>query len=218
MIIELTKTEKDILKDIAKGEKTIYDIAVKDKIAVRSTVSEAVKKLRKLGFIEVKREEPFPKMKENIKRYYGLTFRGLIYALKLEGIKLSKIPYWEEIVSSWIQKAKAFDSLVKVREKLKLKTEIAFEKLQSYLMEYVKQNQKQIESFLRHYDLSFSDDILVCLELHSHVMYMKIASVMLNRKGRREIEKMLKEVPEQFRMMFFFPEVWHTSMEMIKNE
>jgi len=218
MIIELTKTEKNILKDIAKGEKTIYDIAVKDKIAVRSTVSEAIKKLRKLGFIEVKREEPFPKIKGNIKCYYGLTFRGLLYALKLEGVKLSKIPYWEEIVSSWIQKAKAIDSLVKVREKLKLKTEIAFEKLQTELIEYIKQNQEQIEAFLRHYDLDFSDDNLICLELHSYVMYMKIAGITLNRKGRREVEKILRELPEPYKMMFFFPEVWQTSMEIIKNE
>jgi len=216
--MKLTEKEKAVIKSLAGKMKTEYELFEKDRVASSSTIWKTTRKLMQLGLIEIKHKEKFPKIPSEVKKYYGLTFRGLIYALKLEGIKLSKIPYWEEIVSSWIQKAKAFDSLVKVREKLKLKTEIAFEKLQNELMEYVKQNQEQIEAFLRHYDLEFSDDILICLELHQYVMYMKIASITLNRKERRGIEKMLKEAPEQFKMMFFFHEVWQTSMEMIKNE
>ncbi|MEM3000498.1 MAG: hypothetical protein QXX34_08255 [Candidatus Bathyarchaeia archaeon] len=215
--MELTEKEKAVIKSLAKTPKTEYELFEKDRVASSSTIWKTTRKLVKLGLIEVKRQEKFQKIPSEVKKYYGLTFRGLICALKL-GTRLYKVPYWQEIISSWIQKAKIFDSDLKVREKLELKTEIAFEKIQNELINYIKKNQEQIETFLRHYDLEFSDDNLVCLELYLFVMCMKIAGITLSKNQRREIEEALKDAPEQYKIMFFLPEIWQTSMEMTKSE
>lgn len=57
----------------------------KNKAGAESTIYESLKRLK--GYVELKREEPFPKIKGKNKKYFGLTFRGLILALKNDAIK-----------------------------------------------------------------------------------------------------------------------------------
>jgi len=221
--MELKAKEKEILKSLAKAPKTEYELSKKKKVRVASssTVWKAIKNLKRLGLIELKSEERFPKIPRKIKKYYGLTFRGLVYALKLENdkgekLKLSKISYWQDIISSWVQNAKILDSLIKIREYLKLEKEIPFEMLERELIDYIKNNQEQIEAFLRHYDLEFSDDNLICMELYIFIMCMKIAST-LTHEEREKIEKIMNQIPEPYKMMFLIPDIWQTSMEMMKK-
>jgi len=216
--MELSIKEKEVIKHLAKnGAKTEYELFEKDRIASSSTVWKTVRKLKKLGLIEVKRKERFRKIPKKIKKYYGLTFRGLVFALKL-GLRLNQIQNWQELISLWINNANILESFVNVREKLKIKAD--YSKIQSELLEYIEQNQEQIEAFLRHFDLDFSDELLICLELHGFVAYMKLAYPLLSlsRKERREFEKLLKEFPEQTKMMFFIPELWQIQIRGISSD
>jgi DNA-binding PadR family transcriptional regulator len=87
---ELTETEGKILSVLAKkGIKTYYDIYKKEKLCSSSTAWKLVKKLEKNGFIEVKKEETF-RIRGRKKKHYGLTFKGLIAALR-------KRESWEHI-------------------------------------------------------------------------------------------------------------------------
>jgi DNA-binding Lrp family transcriptional regulator len=211
--MNLSEKEKNIIMSLAKGPKTEYELFEKEKVASSSTVWKTVNKLKKLGLIEIERQETFPKIPNKLKKYYGLTFRGLVLALKL-GVRLNQIQNWQELITSWIQNANILDSLIKVKEKFKIKAD--FQKIQNELIEYIKQNQEQIETFLKHYDLDFSDDILICIELHSFAAYMKTGIKILNRKERREVEKMIKDFPEHYKMMFFIPELWQSSLEGVR--
>jgi len=79
--IELNPIDRKILKFLAKnGMSTKYTMSRK-KVGWESTISEGVKRL-KGKYIELKREEPY---KKTGKKYYGLTFNGLVFAIK-EGL------------------------------------------------------------------------------------------------------------------------------------
>ena len=194
MTIEISKTEKEILRDIAlNGEKTIYDISVKDKVAARSTVSDALDKFEKLGLVEVKREEPFSKIKENIKRYYGLTFRGLIEALKLQGVGLNRIAKRKELVSSWMKKARKAESIIRVGDKFRLfkgSEDQRFERIESVLLASIEKGDEDLEKFFKHFDLEFSDNSFVFQELIWEITLGSLAGkVPYNREERRRLEK-----------------------------
>jgi len=215
MTIELSKTEKEILKDIAlKGEKTIYDIAVKDRIASRSTVSEALEKFQRLGLIEVKREEPFPKIKENIKRYYGLTFRGLVAALKIPDVKVHLIKNRDNMIVSWIEKCSKIDRILKLRQKMKIKA--SWKMLEDAMLKYVKQYPEDMTGFLRHYDLEFSDDLIIYGELVLRSA-TKLGSLgILNRTKRRQLEQLEKLAPE-FAAYLIIPQLWGLEKEGVES-
>ena len=115
---ELSKTEKKILQHIAlKGLKTEYDIFQKDKIASSSTVWKADRKLRNLGFIEIKRTERFNRIPSKSKNYLGLTFKGLILAVKLHIVEPKNARRVREINQTELPKTEAFGSLVEDMEK-----------------------------------------------------------------------------------------------------
>ncbi|MEM3873792.1 MAG: hypothetical protein QXU45_01465 [Candidatus Bathyarchaeia archaeon] len=213
--MELTEKEKAVIKSLAKTPKTEYELFEKERVASSSTVWKTARKLVKLGLIEVKRQEKFQKIPSEVKKYYGLTFRGLVYALKL-GIHLNEIKYWQDIIFSWIQNANTLESFINVQEKLGIRAD--FSKIQSKLVEYIKQNPEQIETFLKHYDLAFSDDILICLELHSFIAYMEASSMVLRRVKKRELKRVFKNVPEHYKMIFFIPELWQAHIKGVSHE
>ena len=215
MAKELSKIEKEILKDIAlKGERTIYDIAAKDRIASRSTVSKVLEKFQKLRFIEIKLEEPFPKIKGNIKRYYGLTFRGLVAALKIEGIKFHLIKSANDLIASWIEKVSRIDSILKLRQRFKIKA--GWKTLENAMVDFVEQNPEQAAIFLKHYDLEFSDDLLIYVELLIHSASKIAAFNTLNRMKRRKFEKLLSIAPE-FAGYFVVPQLWNPEISSDKH-
>lgn len=202
MVIELSKTQKEILKDVAlKGERTIYDIAVKDRIASRSTVSETSVKFLKLGLIEVKREEAFPKIKDNIKRYYGLTFRGLIAALKIEDVKLHRIQNRKELISSWIKTVKEVDSVLKISGLFGLREnerKQKYENFQRILFDAMESGNENLEKFLLHFDLEYSDNALIFKELIWEVGVTRIAdSLPISRRRKRSLSRLLRNIEKK---------------------
>lgn len=101
--IELKRADDKVLKYLAThGMSTQYQMSKRksiknqmskdkneDKVAW-SVVSESVKRLAKNKYIELKKQEPFKKIKGRSKKYYGLTFKGLICVLKKGFIKPSQ--------------------------------------------------------------------------------------------------------------------------------
>ena len=83
----LTVKDFEVIRYMAKnGIATQYDMSHgENKVGAESTIWESLKRLK--GYVELKREEPFPKIKGKNKKYLGLTFRGLILALKSGAIK-----------------------------------------------------------------------------------------------------------------------------------
>jgi len=78
--MNLTVKEKETLSLLAcEGPKTRYDLFKKTGIMSSSTAHKIIGRLKN-EFIEVKREEPF-RIREIVKKFYGLTFQGLIVAL-----------------------------------------------------------------------------------------------------------------------------------------
>jgi hypothetical protein len=83
----LTEQEKELLKAIAKQPATYYDLYLKQQVGSSSFVWKTLKKLAQMGYIEVKKEVPFDKIKGKSKRYWGLTFKGLLAGLKYGVVK-----------------------------------------------------------------------------------------------------------------------------------
>jgi len=165
MMIELSKIERKILKHIAiNGYKTYYDLSIKDRVAAVSTVWKTLKKLEKLGLVEVKREEQFQRIPSKGKRFYGLTFRGLMYALKIDDIKLYLIKNKDKLINSWFQKMKKIDEFLKLRRFLGLK-KADLKKFEDLTLNYIRENPERVEEFLRHFDINFSSDLLIYVEL-----------------------------------------------------
>jgi DNA-binding PadR family transcriptional regulator len=162
----LTKAECSILERIAKyGEKTDYDLSEKDKVAADSTVWKALRNLEKLDLIEIKREEPFRIPGKN-KKYYGLTFRGIIASIKM-GVHLNIIQEREKLVTKWIQKARDIDNELKISRLFNLTSktkEKRLEILRNMLSENMKEASEELEKFLSHFDLDFSSNILIIQE------------------------------------------------------
>jgi len=79
--------EKKLLEAIAAKPTTYYDLYHKQKVGSSSFVWKALKQLEDQGLIEVKREENFSKIKDRRKRFWGLTFKGLLACLKHNLIK-----------------------------------------------------------------------------------------------------------------------------------
>jgi hypothetical protein len=86
-VYELTVQEKELLKAIAKQPATYYDLYLKQQVGSSSFVWKTLKKLGRMGLIEIKKEVPFSKIKGKSKRYWGLTFKGLLVGLKYGVVK-----------------------------------------------------------------------------------------------------------------------------------
>lgn len=216
---KLTAKQKEILKKIALGSyKTNYDLSAgKDKVAASSTVSLALKELKKLGLVELKREEAFPRIKGRTKKYYGLTFRGLVAALKIVGVELHLVKNKDNLIKSWVQKtAQAVEHLELGRNlrKLGVLTEAeGWSPLQNFLTSYMEKHSEEVAIFLRHFDLDFSDNIMIFTELETMMLYYNVAWGLSssNREQRRKVKKML---PKIFRVQ---TELWK-SLRMQKSE
>jgi len=81
--MQLTKTEEKMIEIFArKGMKTYYEFFKKEKMS-SSTAYQNIEDLKKKNLVEIKQEEPFGRKKKLL----GLTFKGLLYALKHNFIK-----------------------------------------------------------------------------------------------------------------------------------
>jgi hypothetical protein len=169
----LSKTEEQILRNLAlKGEKTSYDLSIREKIASRSTVDKAFKKLGRMKLIEVKREEKF-KIPNKNKKYYGITFRGIIAALKNEGVSLNRIKSYDKLVISWINEAE--ERIKKLPNgqivegfsiyKEDLDNKEGFEYQKEIIIDYLKTKDERTELFLKHFDLEYSNNELIFQQL-----------------------------------------------------
>ena len=168
-ITNLSKIESNILKLLAlKGYKTSYDLSEKDKVGSNSTVWKALNKLKRLKLIEIKHEEPFSKIPSKNKKYYGLTFRGIIASLKTEGVNLQKVKNYTTLVHIWINEArKKIENLPSqqlAKGFLIFKEDFtgdASEFLESILVDYVESGDERVEAFFKHFDLEYSNDELI---------------------------------------------------------
>ncbi|RLI21522.1 hypothetical protein DRO54_03490 [Candidatus Bathyarchaeota archaeon] len=91
-MVNLTTKQKEILSYLAKnGPSWYYELSEKEKIASNKTVLQAFHALRRLGLMEVKKEEQPPHEGKTLfgrkRKYYGLTFKGLIHSLKIGAIE-----------------------------------------------------------------------------------------------------------------------------------
>lgn len=190
--MQLTAKEKEIIFILAKkGFKTYYDLFKKEGIS-SSTAWKHIDALRRKGLIEVKKEEAF-RIRGRKKKLYGLTFRGLIEALKNENLKLNEIQNWEELISSWIRTVKDVDSILRISDIFRLVGEERKQKyrdIKSMLIDYIKNQTEEAERFFRHYDLDNSDDLLIFQELVWKASVSTGANkIHINRETKRKLEK-----------------------------
>ena len=166
-------------------------------------------KVSKKGLVEVKKEEAF-RIRGRKKKLYGLTFRGVIQSLKI-GVKLPLIQNSNELITSWINRANKFESVLKIRQKFKMKED--FKKVENLLLRYLKRHPESIESFLKHYDLDFFDEHLVFIELVNYVyQHELVSSIPINREIRRQLDRL----PESLKIYSVIPQLWKVEKE-VKN-
>jgi len=83
--IQLKPIDRKILEFLAKNGTSTQYTMIRKKVGSESAIWESVKRLIKKNYIELKREEPFKKILGKSKKYYGLTFSGLVFTIK-EGL------------------------------------------------------------------------------------------------------------------------------------
>jgi hypothetical protein len=82
--MDLTRKQKEILCVLAKeGPSWYYELSEKKKIASNKTVLKAFCDLTSIGLLEIKKEQQDAFMGRK-RTYYGLTFKGLLYALNTD--------------------------------------------------------------------------------------------------------------------------------------
>jgi hypothetical protein len=68
-----------------------YFLSDKEKIGTRPNIRACIKSLESLGLIELKRKKDLIELKpEKDRKYYGLTFKGLLFALKRSMVRPSE--------------------------------------------------------------------------------------------------------------------------------
>jgi hypothetical protein len=87
--------------------------------------------------------------------------------------------------------------------------------LENAMIDFVKQNPEQAAIFLKHYDLEFSDDLLIYGELIVHSASKIAAFNTLNRIKRRQFEKLLSIAP-QFAGYLLVPQLWNSETDGVK--
>jgi len=147
------------------GEANQYEMSHgKDRVGAESTVWESIVRLKKHDFVEIKHEEPFSKIKGKYKKYFGLTFRGLILALKEGQIELKSIQNREMLVIEWANKVERIAGEMKLNQLVGITDMRKDKRIQLYrkmLVNDMKEASKELETFLRHYDLSNSSNPLI---------------------------------------------------------
>jgi DNA-binding PadR family transcriptional regulator len=192
--MKLNPSEERIITTLAlKGFKTYYDF-FKDGTMSSSTAWNLTRKLTQEGLIEVKKEEAF-RIRGRPKKLYGLTFRGLIASLKLEGVKFDEVKNREELVSSWVRTMEEVDSILGISEIFKqdgMNINERFRYFENQLIRYMREQPKEAEDFFRHYDLDNSEDTLIFIELTWHVsLYISAKSFHISREQKRRLGKSL---------------------------
>jgi len=116
-VIALTPKDWELIRYLVKnGIATQYEMSHgENKVGAESTIWASRKRLK--GFVEVKREEPFRKIKGKTKKYLGLTFKGLILAVKLKKVEPKNAEKVREINEIELPKTEVFGSLVEDMEK-----------------------------------------------------------------------------------------------------
>lgn len=214
---ELTPKENAILKTLAtKGYKTSYDLYKKHKIAAASTVWKAIGRLTAWGLVEVKHEERFKKIPSKTKLYYGLTFRGLVSALKVEGVKIHLVKNKEKLISAWMETVSDVDSTFKIRRQFKINQD--WSSLEGLILNHLEANPEEIEAFLRHYDLEHCDNHLIFFEWVNFVVVRTTASRTFNRAKRRQLKQIVQKLPESYQALFIIPELWGVQNHPEKGE
>jgi predicted ArsR family transcriptional regulator len=198
--MQLTDKEEQIIFVLAtKGFKTYYDLFKKEGIS-SSTAWKHLDNLTKKGLVEVKKEEAF-RIRGRKKKLYGLTFRGLIQALKNENVRLIETQNWQELISSTIRAIKETDSLLRISDIFKLADQERDQKyrdLEDMLIEYIRNHAEETEKFLRHYDLDNSEDYLIFEELTWKVGIGSVAEkIHINGERRRMAEKSLSRLKKK---------------------
>ena len=197
---DITKKEKKIVETLAtKGLKTYYELYAekKENIGSSSTVWKGLKKLEDLNLIKLRKEEE-PHGKESWRgrkrKHYGLTFKGILYALNLgfitpeEGYETrirnkASIP----VINPQLAKKIASDARAhKVFAKRVNKDIIDF------ATRIEKENARHIYSFLvKHTNLSFYSEIetaqmMLVAELQ---ITPRVLQIMKSYKSLRTVEK-----------------------------
>ena len=200
--------EQKILKKLAKkGPSHMYpfhEASSEDYIASRMTIHRAKNSLFEQKFIELKRVEPHP---GKDKKIYGLTFKGILYALSMGYVDPSK--GYEVRIKNKVhlpgtveqnQLAKMLVSNVRLQKRL------FAEQLNKDIIDFVlrmeRENSKQIYSFLmKHINLKFynENDTAQMLLLAELRMGSKIRRIMRSYKSLRKLEKAC--TPTAFRMV-----------------
>jgi len=194
--MELTKKQKEILIHIAKkGLKTKYDLSMKDRVAADSTVFHALERLAENNLVKVRKTEAFPKIEGRVKKYYGLTFRGIIASLKTTRVKINEIKDLEKLVSLWI------DSCAKIGKEFRIDRKIGLpinwgktQKIKAAIIKYINKNPEDITRFMQHFDLQFSSEEEIFKELLLHVTTSRESKGIINVKVRKAILKERKRL------------------------
>jgi hypothetical protein len=192
--MKLNPSEEKIITTLAlEGFKTYYDF-FKDGAMSSSTAWNLTRKLCEQKLIEVKKEEAF-RIRGRPKKLYGLTFRGLIASLKLEGVKLGQVRNREELASSWVRTIEEFDSILGISEPFKkldgMSLNDRLRYFENQLILYMREEPEEAEDFFRHYDLDNSEDSLIFNELTWHVsLYLQSKSYHISREQRRKLKSL----------------------------
>lgn len=198
--MELTEKQKEILIHIAKkGLKTKYDLSMKDRVAVDSTVFYALERLVEKNLVKIRKTEPFPKIKGRVKKYYGLTFRGIIASLKTTRVKINEIKDLEKLVSLWIDSCAKIGKEFRIDRKIGLpinwgKTQKYKEAIIKYINKYINKNPEDITRFMQHFDLQFSSEEEIFEELLLHLIISRESKGIVNVKMRKAILEELEEI------------------------
>jgi len=89
-LAELTPVEEKIIEILARrGLRTYYELYEKENAGSKGAVSQALNRLIKKELIEIMKREPFRRGIE--KKYYGLTLKGVLYAIFMDFVKPEKL-------------------------------------------------------------------------------------------------------------------------------
>jgi len=119
----VTESEKRILKALTKGAKWLYELYPKKgekergkyPVGSNKTALQGLKHLNKLGLIELKKE--LSELRGRKRKFYGLTFKGLVYLVKQNLIDKKEASIIREKNNIEIPAIPMFHSLVVDMEK-----------------------------------------------------------------------------------------------------
>jgi DNA-binding Lrp family transcriptional regulator len=193
--MKLTETEEKIIGILAKkGFKTYYDLSRREGIS-SSTVWKLLNNLTEKGLIEIKKEETFRAF-DRKKKLYGLTFKGLITALKTKDVRLHQIEDRVELVLSWVRTFQEIDSIIGLSRDLPEAERIEnYRAWENNLTYYMTNMTEEGEKFLRHFDVDYSENHLIFSEFNWKVQTTMLAIAArsgMSEEQARELAQKLK--------------------------